>query len=73
MRLDGGKKKVDAFVKYVAKEKGYKGDLMSGAVKFLEEKFPIPADSATALFGGGTQHHLRDFSHHPTPIGLNLC
>ena len=21
-------------------------------------------------FGGGKHHHLRDFSHHPTPVGL---
>ena len=65
-----GKEKVDSFVQNVAKRQGYNGDSLSGAVKFLEDKFPIPADSATAIFGGGTQHHLRDFSHHPTPLGL---
>lgn len=65
-----GKEKVDSFVKKVAEKKGYTGNSLEGAVKFLEGKFPIPADSATALFGGGTQHHLRDFSHHPTPVGL---
>ena len=65
-----GKEKVDSFVKSIANKQGYKGDTLSGAVSFLEEKFPIPADSATNLFGGGLQHHLRDFSHHPTPIGL---
>lgn len=65
-----GKEKVDSFVQNVAKRKGYNGDSLSGAVKFLEDKYPIPADSAIAIFGGGTQHHLRDFSHHPTPLGL---
>lgn len=65
-----GKEKVYSFVKDVAKRKGYNGDSMSGAVKFLEDKYPIPADSATNIFGGGTQHHLRDFAHHPTPVGL---
>ncbi|MCI9067282.1 MAG: M48 family metalloprotease [Lachnospiraceae bacterium] len=35
-------------------------------------EFPIAADKATNQFGGGLQHHLRDFSHHPTPVGL-LC
>ena len=65
-----GKDKVDSFVKNVAKTQGYKGDSLSGAVGFLEDNFKIPADSATDLFGGGIQHHLRDFSHHPTPVGL---
>ena len=65
-----GKEKVDAFVKSIAENKGYSGDSIDGAVRFLEEKFPIPADSATNIFGGGYNHHLRDFSHHPTPMGL---
>lgn len=65
-----GKDKVDSFVKFVAKKQGYSGDSMEGAVKFLEGRFPIPADSATNIFGGGYYHHLRDFSHHPTPVGL---
>lgn len=65
-----GKEKVDSFVKSIANKQGYKGDTLSGAVSFLEKKFPIPADNATNLFGGGSQHHIRDFSHHPTPIGL---
>lgn len=65
-----GKEKVDSFVKSVAQKKGYKGNSMTGAVSFLEKEFPIPADSLTNSFGGGYGHHLRDFSHHPTPIGL---
>lgn len=65
-----GKNKVDAFVKSVAKRQGYSGDSLEGAVRFLEQKYPIPADSATDIFGGGYYHHLRDFSHHPTPVGL---
>lgn len=65
-----GKEKVEAFVKSVAKRKGYKGDSLLDAVTKLEEDFKIPADSATNIFGGGRQHHLRDFSHHPTPLGL---
>lgn len=65
-----GQEKVDAFVKKTSKFFGYKGDDASGAVAFLEKKFPIPADKATAFFGGGLQHHLRDFSHHPSLVGL---
>lgn len=45
-------------------------EVLSKAIKFLEEKFPIPQDKLTPDFGGGLQHHLRDFSHHPTVLGL---
>ena len=45
-------------------------EVLSKAIKFLEEKFPIPQDKLTPEFGGGLQHHLRDFSHHPTVLGL---
>lgn len=62
--------KVDSFVIRSAKLLGYKGDDLNSAVKFLEEKFPIPSDGNTPEFGGGLQHHLRDFAHHPSIIGL---
>jgi hypothetical protein len=65
-----GSEKVNGFVLKIAEKFGYNGDSLEGGVRFLEQKFPIPADSATNIFGGGLQHHLRDFSHHPTPIGL---
>lgn len=65
-----GEKKVDAFVIQAAHSQGYEGNDLYGAVKYLEDKFPIAADKATNDFGGGRQHHLRDFSHHPTPVGL---
>ncbi len=64
-----GKEKVDDFVVKVAKSQGYEKDDLYGAVKHLEG-FEIVADKATAEFGSGLQHHLRDFSHHPTPVGL---
>lgn len=67
---DIGKNKVDQFVIKTAQRKGYKGDDLYGAVKYLEEQYPIAADKVTSDFGGGRQHHLRDFSHHPTPVGL---
>lgn len=60
----------DKFVKETAKMIGWKGDNISSAVRFLEEKFHIPSDGATPQFGGGLQHHLRDFAHHPTIVGL---
>ena len=45
-------------------------EVLSKVIKFLEDKFPIPQDKLTPEFGGGLQHHLRDFSHHPTILGL---
>lgn len=65
-----GYKKINKFVTNIAQRQGYQADDLYGATKFLEEKYPIAADKVTNDFGGGLQHHLRDFSHHPTPIGL---
>lgn len=65
-----GNQKVDNFVVKIAQSQGYDGNDLGGAVRHLEGKFPIAADKVTNDFGGGVQHHLRDFSHHPTPIGL---
>ena len=74
-----GSDKTEEFVKKVAKSQGFKGDDTKDAIKFLADEkkhkdgtrgFHIPADSNTADFGGGIQHHLRDFAHHPTPVGL---
>ena len=62
--------KVDDFVKKTSKLLGCKDDDISTCVRFLEQKFPIPSDGNTPDFGGGLQHHLRDFAHHPTIIGL---
>lgn len=67
---DWGNDKVDNFVVKIAQSQGYEGSDLEGAVRYLEEKFPIASDKATNNFGGGLQHHLRDFSHHPTPVGL---
>ncbi len=65
-----GNEKTEKFVLKVAEDQGYKTTEPTKAVEFLENMFPIAADKATNDFGGGLQHHLRDFSHHPTPIGL---
>lgn len=62
--------KVEVFVKKSAKILGCEKDDIGSAVKFLEQLFPIPSDGNTPDFGGGLQHHLRDFAHHPTIIGL---
>lgn len=62
--------KVEDLVKKTSKMMGCESDDLKKCVKFLEEKFPIPADGNTPDFGGGLQHHLRDFAHHPTIVGL---
>lgn len=67
---DMSSQKVDDLVKKTAKMMGCESDDLKKCVKFLEEKFPIPADGNTPDFGGGLQHHLRDFAHHPTIVGL---
>lgn len=65
-----GNQQTEKLVLKVAKYQGYGGTDLGQAIKYLEDQFPIAADKATAVFGGGLQHHLRDFSHHPTPLGL---
>lgn len=67
-----GSDEVDEFVKYVAKSKGQKFNDVDKAIAYLEKEYKMDGDKLTAEFGGGKQHHLRDFSHHPTPVGL-MC
>lgn len=64
--------KANDFVVKVAKLLGCEEDDIKKSVAFLEQKFPIPSDGNTPDFGGGLQHHVRDFAHHPTIVGL-LC
>lgn len=47
-----------------------KADKFSGMVSFLEKRFNIPSDGIEASFGGSTKHHLNDFAHHPSIVGL---
>ena len=67
-----GTEEVNKFVKKVAELQGFKGENLSDAIKYLENSFGFAADSVTSDFGGGLQHHLRDFSHHFSLSGL-LC
>ena len=78
---DCGSEKTEKFVVKVAKAQGYDGDDIKGAIIFLAEKAPhsdnkispgfhLASDSSTNDFGGGKQHHLRDFAHHATLTGL---
>lgn len=63
---------VNKFVKKVAELQGFKGDDLSYAIRHLEKNYGFAADTVTPYFGGGLQHHLRDFSHHFSLGGL-LC
>lgn len=58
-----------------AKKEGYSGNRLDGAIAKLEEKFKLPGDNdwKSADIGvSATSHHLDDFAHHPTPVGL-IC
>lgn len=58
------------FVIRVAKKLGCKKNDIESSIIFLEKEYKIPSDSLTPEFGGGYNHHLRDFAHHPTIVGL---
>ena len=61
------------YVSGIAKAKGikpFKGTDISKSIEYLENVFPYNADKLTNNFGGGKQHHLRDFCHHPSIMGL---
>lgn len=61
---------IQKFVIQVANKFGYEGNDISKAVGFLEKMFPLASDASEKEFGGGLQHHFRDFAHHPTITGL---
>jgi len=66
-----GEKEAVDFVKEVARSKaGFTGDDIGAAIRKLEEKFGLVTDSNKDDFGGGLRHHLNDFSHHPSVVGL---
>ena len=67
-----GNEKTNKFVMRIAKLNGYKGDNLSDAIKSMENKYPLAADKNAPTFGGGRQHHLRDFTHHFSLSGL-MC
>lgn len=69
---DVGTEQIERLVITIAKEKGCTKNDIKGCIKYLEEKYPMAADKLTKDFGGGLQHHLRDFSHHASPFGL-IC
>lgn len=74
-----GQESVENFVIKLAKHDGLKSakdcdhsELVSKAIRYLEARHHLASDTLTADFGGGLQHHFRDFSHHFSLGGL-LC
>ena len=76
-----GSEKTERFVLKVAKSQGFEGEDKKAAIVYLAEQaehgdhgisngFHLAADSNTNDFGGGIQHHLRDFAHHASITGL---
>lgn len=68
--IEWGKDKVEKFVMKVSRAEGYKGDDLKAAIRKLERDHPFASDGNANYFGGGLQHHLRDFSHHFSIGGL---
>ena len=65
-----GSKETNRFVQKIAELKDFKGDDLQDAIRFMENNYGIPVDSANNDFGGGLQHNLRDVSHHFSIGGL---
>lgn len=69
-------KSVIRFAKWHAKKNGQdiigdsEHEVLKEAVKYLEKTFPSVSDKATNEFGGGLYHHLREWSHHASILGL---
>ena len=64
---------VNHFITKFAKLNGYKGERLNEAIAFLENKFPVAQDSiyqGADIGVGAKNHHLADFAHHPTLLGL---
>ena len=65
-----GTDKVEKFVQYVAKKQSGENKNLVDSIKYLESYWPSPSDSLSTIFGGSRNHHLNDFAHHPTFVGL---
>ena len=65
-----GKSNINHFVIKTAQFRGYKKNDLEGAIRFLEKDAPMASDQLTSIWGGGLQHHFRDFAHHASVVGL---
>lgn len=72
---DWSNRSVNEFVMKMAKNQGYSGERLDGAIQSLENQFQIPSDNiwkGQDIGVSARSHHLDDLAHHPTPLGL-LC
>ncbi len=65
-----GVEEAQQIVSKFAESRGLKCKNFADTVRNLENKYPMAGDKLTNDFGAGNYHHLWDFSHHPTPLGL---
>lgn len=65
-----GVEEAQQIVSRFANSRGLKCKDFADTVRALENKYSMASDKLTNDFGGGNYHHLWDFSHHPTPLGL---
>lgn len=65
------------FIKNKRKEENKDPNRLNNAIEFLEKKYKLPGDGAYKEFKSlginDSTHHLDDFCHHPTLIGLICC
>ncbi len=66
-------KQINKFIENFAKANGIKKDNLRSYINALEKEFKVPQDNAWSIKDIGisaSNHHLADFAHHPTPLGL---
>ncbi len=64
---------VNNFIQKFAEFRGLGGEQLKDSIDNLEKKFKVAQDNVwqSAHIGvGAVNHHLADFAHHPTPVGL---
>lgn len=68
-------KYVNKFIEKYANLRGYEGKGLSGAISFLEDKFPVEQDNVwkDTRISSTKLHHLEDLAHHPTLLGLGAA
>lgn len=71
-------RQINNLVMDVARKYGYQGENLSGAIGLLEDRFSLAGDGIyqgsenVGYHISNRSHHLDDFRHHPTPVGL-MC
>ena len=65
--------KVNEYIMKKAKNNGYEGDRLNGAIRFLENEFKVKQDNiwnGSHINVSAKSHHLDDLAHHPSLLGL---